>query len=309
MSLEKAFRFLYGFKTKPNTSGWLIHSALLQRWNYICLHCQGEFLDAQQQIFILPILQWLNQLCWDGYSSFCILFLTNSSNAYVRIGAWWNATRLFWNNPKHKNQIMLALESFQWRWMFGYHQCSMLGKLNLRPSCLKIKSADKRSNLSSVINIFQFLTQVRSQRGLSSDAHIQGRVCPKPHVTNNEKLQLVGQPEISSKPDSKLYKQQRRVLRACGDSCSKLLWRRWTGRFMPPMHRWKSEGGYWIFPGLFWRISEWWRVLSKRWSSEHLCVGKRRNQQFTRGYRSREPEKNGLLTCNLFAWHMAFWTS
>ena len=116
MSLEKAFRFLYGFKTKPNTSGWLIHSALLQRWNYICLHCQGEFLDAQQQIFILPILQWLNQLCWDGYSSFCILFLTNSSNAYVRIGAWWNATMLFWNNPKHKNQIMLALESFQWRW-------------------------------------------------------------------------------------------------------------------------------------------------------------------------------------------------
>ena len=113
MSLEKAFRFLYGFKTKPNTSGCLVHSAMLQRWNYIRLYCQCDLLDAQPQIFILPILPWLNQLCWDGYSGFCALFLTNSSNAYVRIGACQNATMLFWNNPEHKNQIMLALESFE----------------------------------------------------------------------------------------------------------------------------------------------------------------------------------------------------
>ena len=112
ISREKVFRFLFGFKTKPNTSGCLIHSVMLQRWNYIRLQYQGDLLDAKPQIFILPILQWLDQLCWDGYSGFCALFLTNSSDAYMKTGACNDATMLFWNNSEHKIQIMLALESF-----------------------------------------------------------------------------------------------------------------------------------------------------------------------------------------------------
>ena len=112
ISRKKVFRFLFGFKTKPNTSGCLIHSVMLQRWNYIRLQYQGDLLDAKPQIFILPILQWLDQLCWDGYSGFCALFLTNSSDAYMKTGACNDATMLFWNNSEHKIQIMLALESF-----------------------------------------------------------------------------------------------------------------------------------------------------------------------------------------------------
>ena len=112
ISKENALRFLFGFKKTQNGSGCLIHSAMQQKWNYIRLIAQAEFLDSKPQIFILSILPWLNQLCWNGYSGFCAIYLTNCSDAYVGTGACKNATFLFWDNPEHRNQIILALEAF-----------------------------------------------------------------------------------------------------------------------------------------------------------------------------------------------------